>query len=79
MYLPVGLGELFVGLEKAILQIEAGRAEPVTHSATVLQADGGLMGRRLADLIGLRDAARLVLMTQDEGRAEEEREGPGGS
>ena len=33
----------------------------------------------MVDLIGLRDAARLVLKTQNAGRVEEEREGPGES
>jgi SAM-dependent methyltransferase len=74
--IPPGLGEgaFFVAPDKTLLQVEAGRAEPVTHGATVLKSDGGLMGRRLADLIGLRDAARRVLKTQNEGQPDEVRE-----
>ena len=40
---------------------------PVTHGTTPLQADGTLLGRRLAALIALRDQAHRVLQSQNEG------------
>ena len=74
--IPAGLGEgaYFVGRDRTIRQIEGGDAVPVTHGATVLKADGTLMGRRLADLIGLRDQAREVLRSQNEAWPEARRE-----
>ena len=40
---------------------------PVTHGTTP-QADGTLLGRRLAALIALRDQAHRVLQSQNEGQ-----------
>ena len=45
------------------MQIQQGEAVPVTHGSTPLQADGTLLGRRLAALIALRDHARRVLQS----------------
>ena len=58
---------------KALMQIQQGEAVPVTHGTTPLQADGTLMGRRLAALIALRDQARRVLQSQNEGWPEAHR------
>ncbi|MEZ6104461.1 MAG: DEAD/DEAH box helicase family protein [Pirellulaceae bacterium] len=66
-------GSFFVAADQAIHQIVDGHAEPVTHGTTALKADGTMMGQRLAALIGLRDAARLVLQAQNEGWPESER------
>lgn len=66
-------GSFFVGDDRTIYQIEGGIAQPVTHGTTVLKSDGTMMGKRLSALIGLRDAARLVLQSQNEGWPESER------
>ena len=46
---------------------KAGRRVPVTYGGTLLKADGTMTGKRLAALIGLRDHARRVLQSQNEG------------
>ena len=56
------------------MQIQQGAAVPVTHGTTPLQADGTLLGRRLAALIALRDHARRVLQSQNEGWPETQRQ-----
>ena len=56
------------------MQIQQGEAVPVTHGTTPLQADGTLLGRRLAALIALRDHARRVLHSQNEGWPEAQRQ-----
>jgi N12 class adenine-specific DNA methylase len=40
---------------------------PVVYGGTTLKADGTLVGKRLAALVGLRDRARRVLQSQNEG------------
>jgi N12 class adenine-specific DNA methylase len=62
------------GEDKTIVQWLGGEAVPVTHGSTPLKADGTLMGRRLASLITLRDLARRVLHSQNEGWPEEHRQ-----
>lgn len=72
---PAGLGEGSFLIENgAILQIECGRVLPVMHGQTALRAGEGKMGRRLAALIELRDRAREVLRSQNEGWPEQERQ-----
>src|SRR5207249_2839938 len=44
-------GSFFLTAPQALMQIQQGDAVPVTHGSTPLQADGTLMGRRLAALI----------------------------
>ena len=51
-----------------------GRAAPVVYGGSELWAGGALTGRRMGELIVLRDRARAVLRTQNEGRSEVERE-----
>ena len=46
---------------------------PVVYGGTALQADGTLTGKRLAALLGLRDRARRVLQSQNEGWPEANR------
>ena len=58
---------------RAIMQVQAGQAVPVTHGERTLRADGTLMGRRLAALIELRDQARRVLRSQHEDWPEAQR------
>jgi N12 class adenine-specific DNA methylase len=56
------------------MQIQQGTAVPVTHGATPLQTNGTLLGRRLAALITLRNHARRVLQSQNEGWPETQRQ-----
>ncbi len=60
-------GSFFVGDDKVIRQMENGQAEPVTYGGTLLKSDGAMTGKRIAGLIGLRDSARRVLQSQNEG------------
>ena len=66
-------GSFFVAADRSIQRIENGQAVPVTHGSRELRADGTLMGKRLAGLIELRDAARRVLQSQNEDWPETER------
>lgn len=63
----------YVGSDQVIYQIEGGQPKAVAHGQTQLKTDGTMMGKRLAALIGLRDAARLVLQSQNESWPETER------
>ena len=47
---------------------------PVTYGGTLLKADGTMTGKRLAALVGLRDHARRVLQSQNEGWPEAHRD-----
>lgn len=67
-------GSFFIGSDLGIYQMEHGQATPVTHGSTALATNGTMMARRLAALIHLRDAARLVLQSQNESWPESERE-----
>jgi N12 class adenine-specific DNA methylase len=61
-------GSFFIGEDQAtILQIVEGRAEPVVYGGAKLKANGTMTGRRLAALVRLRDEARRVLQSQNEG------------
>jgi N12 class adenine-specific DNA methylase len=66
-------GSLFVGDDRIIRQIENGRAEPVIYCGVLLKADGTPGGRKIGALIELRDLARRVLQSQNEGWPEEHR------
>ena len=66
-------GSFFVGDDRIICQVEDGQAVPVVYGGTTLKADGTLTGKRLAALIGLRDLARRVLQSQNEGWPEANR------
>ena len=67
-------GSFFVGDDRIIHQIEDGQAVPVTYGGTLLKADGTMTGKRLAALVGLRDHARRVLQSQNEGWPEAHRD-----
>ena len=69
----VGEGSFFVGDDRIIYQSEGGQGHPVVYGGTTLRADGTLTGRRLAALVGLRDRARRVLQSQNEGWPEDHR------
>jgi N12 class adenine-specific DNA methylase len=66
-------GSFFVGDDRTIRQIIDGRAEPVTYGGAKLTTYGNKTGKRLAALAGLRDKARRVLQSQNEGWPEEAR------
>jgi N12 class adenine-specific DNA methylase len=67
-------GSFFVTDDTTLMQIQQGTAVPVTHGTTPLTAAGTLLGRRLAALIALRDQARRVLRSQNEGWPEAQRQ-----
>ena len=66
-------GSFFIGDGRRIYQSLGGQGVPVTYGGTVLKSDGTLTGKRLAALIGLRDRARRVLQSQNEGWPEADR------
>ena len=65
-------GSFFVS-DGRIHQMNDGRAEPVVYGGGELWANGALVGRRLGHLIELRDKARYVLRSQNEGWPESAR------
>jgi N12 class adenine-specific DNA methylase len=70
----IGEGSFFIGDDRTIYQSEGGQGIPVVYGGTTLKADGTLTGKRLAALLGLRDRARRVLQSQNEGWPEANRE-----
>ena len=60
-------GSFFVGDDRVIYQSQGGQGVPVVYGGSTLRADGTLTGKRLAALIELRDRARRVLQSQNEG------------
>ena len=69
----IGEGSFFVADDGTICQFIDGRASPVVYSGTQLRARGTHTGKRLAGLIGLRDLARRVLQSQNDGWPEAQR------
>jgi N12 class adenine-specific DNA methylase len=67
-------GSFFVAPDKTIHQLQGGQGVPVVYGGTTLKADGTLTGKRLAALVGLRDHARRVLQSQNEGWPEAHRD-----
>ena len=66
-------GSFFVADDRTICQALGGQAVPVVYGGTTLNAGGTMTGKRLAALIGLRDRARRVLQSQNEGWPEANR------
>ena len=60
-------GSFFVREDRAICQSLDGEAVPIVYGGTALTAYGTMTGKRLAALVGLRDRARRVLQSQNEG------------
>src|SRR5207249_4477065 len=60
-------GSFFVGDDGTICQCTDGQSVPVTYGGTKLFARGTHTGKRMAALIRLRDNARRVLQSQNEG------------
>jgi N12 class adenine-specific DNA methylase len=67
-------GSLFIGDDRIIRQVVDGKGEPVNYSGVLLRSDGTPQARRIAALIDLRDRARRVLQSQNEGWPESNRE-----
>ena len=67
-------GSFFVADNRTICQSLDGQAVPVIYGGTPLTAGGTLTGRRMAGLIRLRDLARRVLQSQNEGWPEAHRQ-----
>jgi N12 class adenine-specific DNA methylase len=67
-------GSFFIGDDRAIYQVQNGQGDAVVYGGTALRADGTMTGKRLAGLIQLRDSARRVLQSQNEGWPEEHRD-----
>ena len=65
-------GSFFVH-DGRIHQLIDGQSSPVVYGGGELWANGGLVGRRLGHLIELRDKARYVLRSQNEGWPESAR------
>ena len=66
-------GSFFVGSDRIVYQLQDGNGVPVVYGGTTLRADGTLIGKRVAALVGLRDHARRVLQSQNEGWPESHR------
>jgi N12 class adenine-specific DNA methylase len=66
-------GSFYVGDDRLIRQVIDGRGELVNYCGVRLRSDGTPQARRIAALIGLRDKARRVLQSQNEGWPEESR------
>ena len=59
---------------KPFTRWKAGKASQVVYGGTRSRADGTMTGKRLAALVGLRDRARRVLQSQNEGWPEANRD-----
>ncbi|MGE3804462.1 MAG: DEAD/DEAH box helicase family protein [Gemmataceae bacterium] len=70
----VAEGSFFIDDEGRVCQWLDGQAVPVVYGGTLLRARGTHTGKRLAALIRLRDHARRVLQSQNEGWPEPERD-----
>ncbi len=60
-------GSFFVGENRGLYQILDGQSTPVHYGGSTLTGYGNMTGKRLAALVGLRDRARRVLQSQNEG------------
>ena len=60
-------GSFFLSDDRVIYQLQGGPATAVVYGGTTLRADGTMTGKRLAALVELRDRARRVLQSQNEG------------
>src|SRR5262249_17657921 len=63
----IGEGSFFIGEDRIIYQSQDGQGVPVVYGGTTLKANGTMTGKRLAALVELRDRARRVLQSQNEG------------
>lgn len=70
----IGEGSFFTADDGTVCQWLDGNAVPVVYAGVPLSARGTHTGRRIAGLIKLRDLARRVLRSQNEGWPETERQ-----
>jgi N12 class adenine-specific DNA methylase len=66
-------GSFFTGEDRTLYQLQGGQGVPVVYGGTTLKSGGTLVGKRIAALVGLRDRARRVLQSQNEGWPESNR------
>ena len=66
-------GSFFLRDDRTICQLTDGLSLPVVYGGKTLTAYGSLIGKRLAALVGLRDRARRVLQSQNDGWPEQNR------
>jgi N12 class adenine-specific DNA methylase len=66
-------GSFFVAEDRTICQVVNGGATAVVYGGRTLRANGTLTGRRFSALLTLRDRAREVLRSQNEGSCEGDR------
>ncbi len=66
-------GSFFLADDGKICQSVAGEAVPVVYGGTTLRTAGTMTAKRMASLIKLRDHARRVLQSQNEGWPEQDR------
>ena len=66
-------GSFFISDDRLIHQVVDGQGVPVVYGGSQLWAGGAMFGRRMGSLIGLRDLARRVLQSQNEGWPEQHR------
>ncbi len=66
-------GSFFIDDQRVIRQVENGASEPVVYCGVTLKANGTPQGRKIGSLIELRDHARRVLQSQNEGWPEANR------
>lgn len=69
----IGEGSFFVDDNGTICQLIDGKSVPVVYAGTTLSRGGTHTGKRLASLIRLRDSARRVLQSQNDGWPEQHR------
>ena len=69
----VSEGSFFLDAKRVVHQVEGGQGIPVVYGGTTLRADGTMTGKRLVALIELRDQARRVLQSQNDGWPEDHR------
>lgn len=70
---PLAEGSFFIS-NHAICQLVDGQTVPVVYGGTALTDNGTMTGKRMAALIRLRDHARKVLQTQNEGAPDRDRQ-----
>ena len=70
----IGEGSFFIGDDQIVYQSEGGQGVPVVYGGKTLRSDGTLIAKRLCALVGLRDRARRVLQSQNEGWPDADRD-----
>ena len=63
----IGEGSFFLGDDKTLYQSQGGQGIPVVYGGKTITSDGTLVAKRLIALVALRDFARRVLQSQNEG------------